>query len=189
AVPPAPGRTSAGATGAGTAGAASVRKRPCRHDAGNHGRKLSSMAASLRSGFQAPEHAMNLTLYASPMSSATPVVHALAELDVDCEIVILDLKAGEQKRPEYLAINPHGVVPTLVVDGTPLFESVAILQWLGEQYGVQRGLWPAAGTPERLEALSWSTWAYVSYGALLNVLNLVIPKQTGPNLRGFGHEA
>jgi glutathione S-transferase len=128
---------------------------------------------------------MNLTLYASPMSSATPVVHALAELDVDCEIVILDLKAGEQKRPEYLAINPHGVVPTLVVDGTPLFESVAILQWLGEQYGVQRGLWPAAGTPERLEALSWSTWAYVSYGALLNVLNFA----QSPNLDAALHHA
>ncbi|KAA2285729.1 glutathione S-transferase family protein [Arenimonas fontis] len=128
---------------------------------------------------------MNLTLYASPMSSATPVVHALTELEVDCEIVILDLKAGEQKRPDYLAINPHGVVPTLVVDGTPLFESAAILQWLGEHYGVQRGLWPAAGTPARLEALSWSTWAYVSYGMLVNALNFA----QSPNVDARLHHA
>ncbi|MCD9027558.1 glutathione S-transferase family protein [Luteimonas sp. BDR2-5] len=114
---------------------------------------------------------MSLKLFAAPMSSATPVVCALAELDLDCEIVMLDLQAGEQKRPAYLAINPHGVVPTLVVDGTPLFETVEILQWLGETYGVERGLWPAAGTPERLTALSWSGWIYASYGALVGTLN------------------
>lgn len=113
----------------------------------------------------------SLTLYAAPMSSATPVVSAVAELDVPCEIVMLDLKAGDQKRPEYLELNPNGWVPTLVVDGAPMFEAVAIMQWLGDRFGVERGLWPAADTPERLAALSWTTWAYVSYGALLNVLN------------------
>jgi GST-like protein len=113
----------------------------------------------------------SLTLYAAPMSSATPVVSALAELDVPCEIVMLDLAAGDQKRPEYLKLNPNGWVPTLVVDGTPMFEAVAIMQWFGDRYGVERGLWPAADAPERLAALSWTTWAYVSYGALINVLN------------------
>ena len=114
---------------------------------------------------------MSLTLYAAPMSSATPVVTAVAELGIDCEVVLFDLKSGEQKKPDYLALNPHGVVPTLVVDGTPLYEAVAIMQWLGDRYGVERDLWPAAGTPERLQALSWSTWAYVSYGALVVTLN------------------
>ncbi|MCD9034010.1 glutathione S-transferase family protein [Luteimonas sp. Y-2-2-4F] len=114
---------------------------------------------------------MTLTLYAAPMSSATPVVCALAELDLDCETVMLDLQAGEQKRPDYLALNPHGVVPTLLVDGAPLFEALEILQWLGERHGVERGLWPAAGTPERLAALSWTAWAYVSYGGLVGTLN------------------
>lgn len=114
---------------------------------------------------------MSLKLFAAPMSSATPVVHAVAELGIDCETVMFDLSSGEQKSPAYLAINPHGVVPTLVVDGTPLFETLAILHWLGERHGVERGLWPAAGTPQRLAAESWTTWAYVSYGGLLNVLN------------------
>ncbi|PZN33101.1 MAG: glutathione S-transferase [Proteobacteria bacterium] len=113
----------------------------------------------------------SLTLYAAPMSSATPVVCALAELDIPCEIVMLDLAAGDQHRPDYLKLNPHAVVPTLVVDGTPLFESVAIMQWLGDRYGVERGLWPPAEAPERLTALSWTTWAYVSYGALIGVMN------------------
>jgi len=105
------------------------------------------------------------------MSSATAVVCAVAELDIACDIVMLDLAAGEQKAPGYLALNPNGVVPTLVVDGTPMFESVAIMQWLGDRYGVERGLWPSADTPQRLIALSWTTWAYVTYGMLINVLN------------------
>ena len=58
-------------------------------------------------------------------------------------------------------------MPTLTVDGAPLFEALAIEMWLGETYGVQQGLWPAPGTPERLQAMAWSTWSYVTYGAQL----------------------
>lgn len=114
---------------------------------------------------------MTLTLYTAPMSSGTAVVCALAELGVEHDVVELDLSAGDQKRPDYLALNPHGVVPTLVVDGSPMFESIAILQWLGDRYGIERGLWPAADSAERLAALSWTSWAYVSYGMLINAIN------------------
>lgn len=110
---------------------------------------------------------MSMTLYAAPMSSATPVLHALAELGTPYELVPVDLASDDLKRPEFLALNPNGRVPTLVVDGTPMFEALAIMQWLGDRFGVERGLWPAADSPERLEALSWSTWAYVTYGAAL----------------------
>lgn len=108
--------------------------------------------------------APSIVLYASPMSSAIPVVQALAELEVPHELIQIDLAAGEQRRPEFLALNPNGRVPTLVVDGTPMFEALAIMHWLGDRFGVQRGLWPAPDAAERLEALSWSTWAYVTYG-------------------------
>jgi glutathione S-transferase len=113
---------------------------------------------------------MSITLYAAPMSSATPVAHALLELEVPHEQVTLDLAAGDQKKPEFLALNPNGKVPTLVVDGTPMFEALAIMQWLGDRFGVERGLWPAADAPERLEALSWTTWSYVTYGTQLTRL-------------------
>ncbi|MCW5580862.1 MAG: glutathione S-transferase family protein [Luteimonas sp.] len=128
---------------------------------------------------------MSLKLFAAPMSSATPVLSALTELGLDCEVAMLDLQAGDQKQPAYLAINPHGVVPTLVVDGTPLFESLEILQWLGDRYGVARGLWPAADAPERLVALSWTAWAYVSYGALVQALNFA----RSPNVDASLHHA
>lgn len=125
---------------------------------------------------------MTLKLFAAPMSSAVPVQHALAELGLDADIVQFDLASGEQKSPAYLVINPHGVVPTLVVDGTPLYEALAILQWLGDRHGVERGLWPAPGTPQRLVALSWSTWAYVSYGALVSTLNFAQSPHADPRL-------
>jgi GST-like protein len=76
----------------------------------------------------------------------------------------VNLARGEQRRPEYLALNPNGKVPLLVVNGTPLFEALAILHWLGDRYGVEKGLWPAADSPARLEALSWTTWGYVTFG-------------------------
>lgn len=113
---------------------------------------------------------MSMTLYAAPMSSATPVLNALAELDVPHEVVQMDLQAGDQRAPDFLALNPNGKVPTLVVDGTPMFETLAIIQWMGDRFGVERGLWPASDDPARLEALSWSTWAYVTFGYTLTRL-------------------
>src|SRR5688572_26992227 len=107
---------------------------------------------------------MSITFYAAPQSSASPVTCALVELGVPHERVNVNLKAGDTRKPEYLALNPNGKVPLLVVDGTPLFEALAILQWLGDRYGVEKKLWPAQDEPARLEALSWTTWGYVSYG-------------------------
>ena len=130
---------------------------------------------------------MSIVLYWHPMSSATPVACALAELGVPHERVKVDIKAGEQRRPEYLALNPNGKVPTLTVDGAPMFEALAIQLWLGEQYGVARGLWPAAGTPERLQAMSWCTWAYVTFGTL--IVRLQVATQGDAALRDEAHAA
>ncbi len=110
---------------------------------------------------------MSIVLYWHPMSSASPIASSLVELEVPHERVKVDIRTGEQRRPEFLALNPNGKVPTLTADGAPMFEALAIQLWLGDTIGVERGLWPAAGTPERLQALSWCTWAYVTYGGQL----------------------
>lgn len=110
---------------------------------------------------------MSIVFYWHPQSSASPVAAALAELAVPHKRVKVDIKTGEQRRPDYLALNPNGKVPTITVDGAPMFEALAIQLWLGEHYGVDRGLWPAPGTPDRLQAMSWCAWAYVTYGAAL----------------------
>ena len=129
---------------------------------------------------------MEITLYYAPMSSAGPVVHVLAELDIPHRLVRVDLASGEQRRPEFLALNPNGRVPTLVVDGGAMFEALAIMQWLGDRFGVERGLWPAADDPARRVALAWSTWAYVTFGAALQRLIFAGSERTPAELHHAG---
>lgn len=107
---------------------------------------------------------MSITLYYAPMTSSARVHWALEELGVPYEKVRVDLSKGEQKKPEFLRINPNGKVAALVDDGTPMFESLAILIHLGEKYGVAKGLWPAPGSAESAEALTWLVWGTVSLG-------------------------
>lgn len=110
---------------------------------------------------------MSLTFYYAPMTSAMRVHWALEELGVPYEKVKLDLAAGDQKKPDYLALNPNGKVPLLVVDGTPVFESLAMIIHLGESHGVEKGLYPAPG-PARAEALKWIAWSSVTLGDALS---------------------
>lgn len=100
---------------------------------------------------------MSLKFYYSPMSSATRIHWALEELGVPYEKIKVDLAAGEQKKPEYLALNPNGKVPLVVDDGMVIFESLAILLYLGERYGVEKDLFPPP-TPLRAEAFKWMAW-------------------------------
>lgn len=105
---------------------------------------------------------MSITFYYNPMSSAARVHLTLEELGIPYEKVFVDLAAKDQKKPEFLALNPNGKIPTIVFDGQPMFESIAIQIYLGERYGVERGLWPALGSPEHMQALTWLCWAQVS---------------------------
>jgi len=58
---------------------------------------------------------------------------ALALKGIEAEEVSIDLLKGQQHREDYLAVNPQGVVPALAVDGgPPLFQSLAILEYLDE---------------------------------------------------------
>jgi glutathione S-transferase len=93
------------------------------------------------------------------MSSAGRCLWALEELGIPYERSRIHLDKGEQRKPEYLKINPNGKVPALVDGDVKMFESTAILMYLGEKYGVEKGLWPKAGTPEHGDALSWTMWS------------------------------
>jgi maleylacetoacetate isomerase len=59
---------------------------------------------------------------------------ALAMKGMQAEEISIDLLKGKQNEGDYLAVNPQGVVPALVLDegGTPLFQSLAILEYLEE---------------------------------------------------------
>jgi GST-like protein len=107
---------------------------------------------------------MTITFYYAPQSNASRIHASLEELGVAYETVKIDIRAGEQRKPEFLALNPNGMVPTIVLDGTPMFESLAIQIALGERYGVAKGVWPAVSSPEHLKALTWIIWGQVTLG-------------------------
>jgi glutathione S-transferase len=99
-----------------------------------------------------------LTLYHAPQSRSVRPRWMLEEIGVPYELIRLDLEAGEQKRPEFLAINPNGAVPALVDEGRALFESAAICQHLAERFPEKR-LAPALGSWARAEYYQWIHFA------------------------------
>ena len=104
---------------------------------------------------------MSLTFYFSPMSTAEITRAVLAELGTPHETVMVDLRAGDTKKPDFLKVNPNGRVPAIVHEGVPIWESAAITMYLGEMFGVDAGLYPAAG-PKRGEAMKWIAWSNVT---------------------------
>ncbi|HSK29761.1 MAG TPA: glutathione S-transferase family protein [Candidatus Limnocylindria bacterium] len=68
----------------------------------------------------------------SPNCQRVKVV--LAEKNLPYEIVPIDLRNKEQKAPDYLKLNPYGKVPALTDDGTVLYESLVINEYLEEKY-------------------------------------------------------
>ncbi|MBK0012174.1 glutathione S-transferase family protein [Stenotrophomonas sp. S41] len=100
---------------------------------------------------------MRTTLYGS-VSTASLVVHwLLIELGIEHELVLLDFDKREHKAAPYLALNPAGVVPTLMIDGQALTEAAAIALYLADRHP-EAGLLPAPGTPARGEAYRWMFW-------------------------------
>ena len=95
-----------------------------------------------------------ITLYHSPGSAGMVVHWLLLELEVPHTIQRLDLSTGEHKLPGYLALNPAGVVPTLVVDGQPLNEAAAIALYLVDAHP-GHGFAPAPGTLARGAYYQW----------------------------------
>ena len=78
---------------------------------------------------------MMIKLYdfkSSPNCQRVKVV--LAEKNLSYEIVPVDLRKQEQKKPEYLKLNPYGKVPVLIDDSTVLYESLIINEYLNEKY-------------------------------------------------------
>lgn len=76
-----------------------------------------------------------IKLYDFPMSPrARKVRIVLAEKGLQYEKVAVDITKGEQKKPEYLAINPYGKVPALQDDGINVYESTIIMEYLNDKY-------------------------------------------------------
>ena len=97
-----------------------------------------------------------LTLYFSPGSSSMAPHIALNEIGAPFEARPMSFHAKASRTPDYLAINPVGQVPTLMIDGRPLTEVAAILYYLAKSY-------PEAGLiPDDVEgearAIAWMSY-------------------------------
>lgn len=80
-------------------------------------------------------HNSRLVLYHGMASTCSKKVRlALYEKNLPFESRLLDLQKFEQHTPEYLALNPNGVVPTLVDDGKPVIESSIIIEYLDDAF-------------------------------------------------------
>jgi glutathione S-transferase len=97
-----------------------------------------------------------LDFYYNPKSRASIARWMLEEVGADYKIHHIDFEKGDNRTPEFLAINPMGKLPTLVVDGTVITEVPAIIAWLADAYP-KAGLAPEVGS---LERGSWYRWLF-----------------------------
>ena len=80
-----------------------------------------------------------LELYHNDISVCAQKVRiVLAEKGLDWISHHINLVAGEQTAPEYLAIHPKAVVPALIDDGQPVLESTLICEYLDENFPRRR---------------------------------------------------
>jgi len=97
-----------------------------------------------------------MTLYFAPGSSSMAPHIALHEVGAEFKAVPMSFKQRDMDKPGYLAINPEGKVPTLVIDGRPLTEVAAILFYLAQTHP-DAGLWPES-IEDQAQALSWMSF-------------------------------
>ena len=95
-------------------------------------------------------------LYYAPGACSFASHIALEESGIPYDTHRLDLAAGDQRKEEYLKLNPRGRVPTLVVDGHVLTENVGILTYIGGGYP-KAGLWPKQ-TWDQAKLVSTLAW-------------------------------
>jgi glutathione S-transferase len=103
-------------------------------------------------------------LYYAPGAASLLVHWLLIETDAPHTLVKVDTAAGEHKRPEYLAMNPNGVIPTLLIDGRPHYEAAALAMHLADAFP-QAGLAPRFDAPSRADYTQW----------MFNLANMVQP--------------
>jgi glutathione S-transferase len=100
------------------------------------------------------EQKPRLKLYYASPSRASVAMWMLEEVNEPYEIELLSLKNGDQRKPEYLALNPMGKVPTLVDGDTVVSEVSAICCYVADAYP-KAGLAPAVTDKLRGPYLKW----------------------------------
>ena len=95
---------------------------------------------------------MSYKLHYAPDNASLVVRLALEEMGIAYDTVLVDRTVRAQRGPAYLALNPNGLIPVLETPDGPIFETAAILLWLGDRH---RALVPAPHTQARGTFLKW----------------------------------
>lgn len=95
-----------------------------------------------------------VTFFHSPNTRSSGTLALLEELGADYDLHVLNTKAGEQRKPEYLAINPMGKVPAIRHGDALVTEQGAVFLYLADLFP-QAGLAPPIGDPLRGPYLRW----------------------------------
>ena len=98
-----------------------------------------------------------LTLYFTPGASSMAPHIALREIGVPFDGIPVSLAKKEQRAPDFLAINPEGKVPTLLIDGRRLTEVAGILLYLAKRYP-EANLLPTGDIEAEAQAVSWMSF-------------------------------
>lgn len=134
-----------------------------------------------------------IALYTAPTPNGWKVSVTLEELAVPYTVHSINLHAGEQKRPEFLAICPNGRIPALVDEGFAIFESGAIMIYLADKFG---RLIPSDARGRSL-VLQWLMFQMAGIGPMMGQANVfsrywpdkiqsVIDRYQGETARLFG---
>jgi glutathione S-transferase len=101
-----------------------------------------------------------ITLFHSPQTRSSGALALLEELKAPYKLHVLNMKAGEQRQPAFLAVNPMGKVPAILHGDVLITEQVAIGIYLADLFP-EAGITPAIGDALRGPYLRW----YVFYAA------------------------
>jgi len=96
----------------------------------------------------------SIVFYHNPRSRAAIVHWMLEEVGADYTVHPINFEKGDHKKPAFLAVNPMGKIPTIVVDGTVITEAPAIIAWLADAYPTA-ALAPAVGSLQRGSYYRW----------------------------------
>jgi glutathione S-transferase len=125
-----------------------------------------------------------LTFYYAPQSRAGVTFWMLEELGIPYELKIMNLKAGDHKKPDYLAINPMGKVPAIRHGDTVITENAAICCYLADAFP-EAGLAPAIGDPRRGTYLRWMFYSPSCIEPA--VADKALQREAGiPSMLGYG---
>ena len=98
-----------------------------------------------------------LQLHYHPSNASMAPHLLLEEIGLPFELRLVDRAHQAHKAPEYLALNPNGLIPVLVDGGLVLYEAAAICLHLADTHP-QAGLAPALGTAQRAHFYKWLVW-------------------------------